>query len=263
MAIKLRLLISAMLCMAACIAFADEVTKTYQFTSVTWEAVDETGAVVNWISGEEGYAFVTDNGYIRGVQVTGATKANATSPITFKRISEIVFIYNTNQNSGEGTILVKIGDNDERSNKVSRLTSDGRKAEYTTTFQYDTPQDGDVHFAVAVTENSIYIKSISITYISDEVLQDAEFSFEEREYHAVKNGEPFVAPTLQHAEGYDGNVQYSSNNTDVATVDSSTGAVSVIWGGYSYNHGKGGGDGEVQSGRNILYSCCRGYGGKR
>ena len=320
MAIKLRLFISAMLCMAACIAFADEVTKTYQFTSKNWEAVDETGAVVNWISGEDGAGFFKDENtlYVQGVQVTGSKSgANATSPITFKGISKIEFVYNTNETSGKGNISVQIGENTSIKKDVNYSkdeTPAGKKgfnAEYTATFEYGTPQDGEVYFAVAVTVNSIYIKSISITYddgsvssvatptfspaggnikntqnveiscateganiyyttdgtlptddgseqyispihieetttinavaikdgqhsavatatFSVVILKDAEFSFDEEEYTANLNDKVFVAPKLNCAEGYDGNIIYSSSNEGVATVDPSTGNITIV-----------------------------------
>ena len=64
---KLDLILLAILCMTSCIAYAEPVTKTYTFTSKTWEAIDETGTVANWINGNEGAAGFVQN---QGVQIT-------------------------------------------------------------------------------------------------------------------------------------------------------------------------------------------------
>jgi len=55
---------------------------------------------------------------------------------------------------------------------------------------------------------------------------DADFSFDKASYTCDKF-ETFAAPTLNKAEGFDGTVVYSSSNTDVATVNSETGEVTI------------------------------------
>lgn len=46
-------------------------------------------------------------------------------------------------------------------------------------------------------------------------------------------GETFTAPTFSHAEGFNGTVTYSSSNEDVATVNESTGSVSIVGSGHA------------------------------
>lgn len=55
----------------------------------------------------------------------------------------------------------------------------------------------------------------------------AEFSFPKANYYNAKGEQVFTAPTLSTAAGYDGTVNYSSSATDIAEVNSSTGAVTI------------------------------------
>ena len=161
---KKQLLLTRMLLLVALLvgsvsAWATDIT--YTFTSKSWAAT-AGGSAANWTSGAEG------NGYTsgQGIQVTtGTTGANGTSPVSFSNISQIVVTYNTNKNAGEGSIVAKIGNNAETSNDVAYSGSaDGRSANFTTTFNYVTAQTGNVKITVNTTTNSIWIKSVTITY---------------------------------------------------------------------------------------------------
>lgn len=55
----------------------------------------------------------------------------------------------------------------------------------------------------------------------------AEFSFPKSTYYIAKDVETFTAPTVSTAAAYDGTVTYASSATDVAEVNSSTGAVTI------------------------------------
>ena len=141
-----------------------EETITYTFSSKDWKAKDNNNNDADWTCGNEG------NGYTsgQGIQVTtGTTGANGTSPATFTNISKIVITYNTNKSAGAGSIGVKIGTNTETSNDVAYPGSgDGREGNYTTTFNYGTAQNGEVKITVNTTTNSIWLKSVEITYSS-------------------------------------------------------------------------------------------------
>ncbi len=60
------------------------------------------------------------------------------------------------------------------------------------------------------------------------VKNSAEFAFSATQFYVAKDVETFTEPTLAKAEGYDGTPTYSSSNTEVATVDASTGAVEIV-----------------------------------
>ena len=102
---KLRLFMTLLLCAVLGNAWGEE--TTYTFTSKAWAATLGESAA-NWTSGKDGNQF--QNG--RGVQVTtGATGANATSPVSFDNVTKIEVTYSTNASSGAGTIKVQVGSN--------------------------------------------------------------------------------------------------------------------------------------------------------
>ena len=148
--------------MIASVGWSDEVTETYYFTSKDWGAVISDHLTKgNWTSGKNGAGY--SNG---GIQVTTtASGANGTSPKSFNNVTKIVATYNTNKSKGAGSIEAKIGNNDAITNSVAYSgSSDGTSAKFTTEFNYDTPQSGNVKITVNTTTNSIYLCSVAITY---------------------------------------------------------------------------------------------------
>ena len=131
----------------------------YTFTDKSWTA-NLGGSAANWTKGKDGNAFTSG----QGIQVTtGVTGANATSPKSFTGVSRIVVTYNTNKSAGAGSIVVQVGDNTEKSNSCAYSGSgDGRSANYTTTYNYATKQDGKVKLTVNTTTNSLWIKSVEV-----------------------------------------------------------------------------------------------------
>ena len=131
----------------------------YTFSSKSWEA-SLGDASANWTSGQDGSNFTAG----QGVQVTTSVAgANATSPKSFTGISRIVVTYNTNKSAGAGSIVLKVGSNDDKTNACSYSGSgDGRSSNFTTAFDYTTKQNGNVKITVNTTTNSLYIKSIEI-----------------------------------------------------------------------------------------------------
>ena len=71
--------------------------------------------------------------------------------------------------------------------------------------------------------NAMYISEIKIEWENDG-LQTQTISFPESTY-TITEGDSFTAPTLSGAQT---NVTYTSSNTEVATVDANTGAVTVV-----------------------------------
>ena len=132
-------------------AWADEIT--YTFNSKAW---GDTGNA--WTSGKDGNQFTND----RGVQITsGVTGANATTKNDFANVSKIVVTYSTNATKGTGDVSIQVGSNSGTSKSV---TTTGGTSDRTLEYTYDTPQSGAVKITVACSVNSIYIKSVAITY---------------------------------------------------------------------------------------------------
>ena len=74
------------------------------------------------------------------------------------------------------------------------------------------------------------LSTMTITYSATSGLPSPDHTFSASEV-TLKQGETtFTAPTLTSASGFDGELTYSSDNTDVATVNSSTGVVTLVGG---------------------------------
>ncbi|MBR4364159.1 MAG: hypothetical protein IKP33_04425, partial [Prevotella sp.] len=216
-------------------AWADDVTTTYKFTSKSWTATCN-GASANWTSGKDGAGFSND-----GIQVTTSVSgANGTSPVSFTNVTKIVATYNTNKSAGAGSIVAKIGENTATSNSVKYSGgSDGRTANFTTQFDYETPQSGNVTITVNTTTNSIYLVSVAIT-TSTGSGDTRTATTVEIDASGIKNTNRYastVAGTLAAVvksgdtsiEG--AAVTWSGDNDEVATINESTGAVTLVGAG--------------------------------
>ena len=229
----------ALLCLLSCSSISTHAEEiTYKFTNKTWTAtLGANGPTANWSSGKDGAGFSNS-----GIQVTAkASGANGTSPISFENISKIVLTYNTNKSSGAGTAEVKIGDNTATSKNWKYSTGDGTSAKYTLTYDYETPQSGNVKITLKTTTNSIYLVSCTITYNPAPVKSDLTtfaFSNATTDIYLTENDGLFEysgTPQTVNVEPdtYDGTVSYSidyDNSTltsDEAEIDSKTGEITI------------------------------------
>lgn len=132
--------------------------ETYTFTSKSWAATNSASAAANWTSGKDGNQMQSG----RGVQITtGASGANATSPASLANISKIVVTYSTNANNGAGSISLQVGSNTAQSQNVTKT---GGTADRTLEYNYATAETGSIKLTVTCTTNSIYVKSVTVTY---------------------------------------------------------------------------------------------------
>ena len=194
-------------------AWAEEVT--YVFTSKAW-AAKIGSTVANWTSNKAGAGFSNN-----GIQVTtAATGANGTSPISYNNISQIVVTYNTNKSKGKGTLSVKIGDNAVTTNNWQYSGSaDGTSANFTSTFDYPSPQSGKVTLTANTTTNSIYVVSIKIvTSAGSGSTPDPCTTPTVAWYTKPANGEVGGSMTASVTTNYSNGLTYSSSNQTVATV---------------------------------------------
>lgn len=130
---------------------------SYSFTSKSWAATRD-GNEENWKSGKDGYQFSNDN---KGIQVTAAaTGANGTSPYSFTSVSKVVVIYCTNENSGAGSISVKVGNGTAISSSVTKT---GGTTARTLEFAFNPAESGKVTITVDCTANSIFLIGADIT----------------------------------------------------------------------------------------------------
>lgn len=143
--------------------FAADLTVTYEFTAKTWTAtLNEESA--DWTSGGDGYAKDAS----KGVQVTTAVSgANATCPTSYDNIKKVVVTYSSTRTGGTGSVEIKIGSNDSMVQDISN-----NKTNQTLEYNYGTPQSGAVKLTVNCSLNSVYVKSVAITYVYNSVVPE-------------------------------------------------------------------------------------------
>ena len=196
---------------------AAEKTITYTFTTKDWNATDQDGIAANWVSGKA----ATKVGDDRGIAVEKtATGANATSPTSFNNIKKVELIWGTSKN-GAGDIVLTVGGTDQTAKKVS---TGKRNQSYAVTF--DTPVNGDVKFTVTCTGNTIYIKSVAVTYEEAAADQVATPKFD------VANGsyyKAFTASATTTTEGAIVHYSYTKNGVkQTLAVDTEAPKLSTV-----------------------------------
>ena len=202
-------------------AWAAEETTTYVFTSQTWTATCNNSQA-DWTNGKNGGGFNNN-----GIQVTtNTTGDNGTSPISFTNVTKIVATYNTNKSAGAGTIVAKIGDNAEVSKEWKYSSGDGRTANYTVEWVYDTPQTGNVKITLNTTTNSIYLVSVAITTSNSSSAVSTTVSIDDSgitntDVHSGENAGSLSATVSAGGNVISGaTVSWSSTDVNVATIDS-------------------------------------------
>ena len=141
-------------------------TVTYTFTSRAWSAVTDEGIRENWISNKEGNQMNST----QGVQITtGTSLASATSPRNFQNIQNVTFIYSTNSSKGTGSIKIQIPEGSGVGDLP--VTKEGGQTDRALSFDCNG-ESGNIRFTVTCTQNSIYVKSVSITYeVVDQMIE--------------------------------------------------------------------------------------------
>ena len=158
---------------------AAEQTITYTFNSKSWGADP-----ANWTSIKDGNQMQGG----RGVQITtGASGASATSPESISNVTNVEVVYSTNASKGKGNITISVGETEIASQAV---TTTGGTTDRSMNFTPESPLTGNVTIAVTCTTNSIYVKSVTITY--EEIFTELTAP----EIEGVVNGETYYGSAL-------------------------------------------------------------------
>lgn len=180
------------------------------------------------------------NGYTQGQGVQLTSKKN-TLTLTIKnftssyKLTGITLNYCTNASKGAGTVTAKLGNTDVATPYSINSTggTDLRDAVMTVT---ETAFNGsDLVLTVIATANSVYVNSFTVSYEENgstpPTAEDVTLSFPEASYTATL-GQGFTAPTLSVTPAAAASqVSYTSSNTGVATVNATTGAVTLVGAG--------------------------------
>lgn len=228
---KLHLLLTLLLLAICTTGGAEEVTYTVTSTS----AVSTTGTAPT------GSKATYESTYKNTSQLTSGKKMTLTlSGYAGKKITGLRLSMRSNSKTGAGYLDAKIGTksfatlgssktgvafNEWYDNKKYSTNYKDVTANVTATAVEDNE---DIIIIIGATQNSLYCQSFTLTYEKNSDKPSANLSFDKQSYTATL-GKTFNAPELNNPNNV--KVAYSSFNENVATVDASTGAVTIIGSG--------------------------------
>ena len=159
----------------------------------------------------------TGNGY-RGIQ-WGKAKGEIvlTSADEFNNVQSVAIVASTNGTNN--TISVSVGT--ESFGDAVTIISGIANANKTYTFTGNAT--GKISIKLNDADKSVYVKSISITYVDGPELNKPEIAFPESSYTMNFGTELTVTATTNS----DGKITYTSNDPEVAAVDAETGMVTA------------------------------------
>ena len=225
---KLHLLLTLLL-LAVCATGGAQTTVTY--TVVNTSSVTSTDA-------PDGTAATYKSTYSNKFQLTsGNTMTLTLSGYAGKKITGLKLSMHSNKSKGAGYLDAKIGTktlaslgsskqgvtfNQWYDNKNYTLNNTDVTAEVTPT---EVENKEDIVITIGATVNSLFCQSFTLTYENASDKPSADLSFNENNYYATL-GKTFNAPKLNNPHNV--NVSYTSSDEKVATVDASTGAVTLV-----------------------------------
>lgn len=159
-----------------------------------------------------GIVTTKSGGKLKSITLTWSTSTTANRTVT---------IYGKNTPYTGGSDLY----NNLTGTKIGTITKPESSNADVNTITLDV--EGNYENVGILASAAVYITKILITWEKSSTSKlDAGLSFESTTAIATI-GEPFTAPTLAYAEGFDGNIEYLSSNESVATVNATTGEVSL------------------------------------
>ena len=195
------------------------------YDNVSWVASkldeNEQGEPSDYAGTKDGQRFGSNGAPLTGVKVTCNNYASYCVSATAVGINAVQV---TSSSNGDIIITqsVKVGGVEMTANPCSYTVSGNNS--YTSTFTSPNLLTGTIEITYTNNAGSaIYIGNI---VINPDARLDPEIAFTTSEY-TVAAGATFTAPTPSTVDGFNGSLVYSTNNADVANVDSSTGAVTI------------------------------------
>lgn len=195
-------------------------------TSVTYTVASKTSVTASGTVPADVTATFSNNGTNNNEQLTGGKTMTLTLSGFNYKVEKVVVNMKRSSKGGPGNISIKVGDAEYASQTFAQsdFTTSYADKEFTNTSSNDFV--GDVTIEINATASSLYCSSFTIYYTeTGPQLPDPELSFPSEEYEAnIYTG--FTAPTLTNKG--DGAVTYTSSDETVATVNASTGAVTLV-----------------------------------
>lgn len=147
-------------------------------------------------------------------------------------VKKVTVEWNSETSSGR-TINVYGSTSDYDGSNASALYSSSTRGTLLGTIVCGTSTELDIsgeYTAIGIRSNSgaLYLDKITVTWGTENLLSPA-LAFSSSSYTYFQ-GDTFTPPTLTYAEGFDGTLSYTSDNDAVATVNATTGEVTLTGG---------------------------------
>lgn len=154
-------------------------------------------------------------------------------------VGSVEFSYTANNGNASATAYVVVGDAISASGgdayEIVELATTSTSAQGaslgtsgTFTFTFKETQTSARYYGVVIVTSSFKrMTAGTIKLLEGETGADANFSFPPGSYNATY-GSDFSEPALSTADGYDGDITYSSSNELVATVNDKTGDITLV-----------------------------------
>ena len=230
----LRCLLTSLLMFVGLNVWGEEVTYTIKsLTAVTTSGTAPAGSSVTYKS-----TYSSINQLTAGNSMT-LTLSNCDRC----RITGLTLSMRSNKSGGSGYLTMKAGTttlatigSEKIAATFKEFNPDGA---YTTTYvnvpvtltnsDYIIQEGEDLTIIVAATVNSLYVKSFTITYEESAIARTPSTTSFPKDSYAFRYGYDLISPAATvTAEGLeDAEVTYSSSNNNVATVDASTGVLTL------------------------------------
>lgn len=223
---KLHLFITMLLCAVFGVAQAQQVSL--DFSTNDWglpegsaNKLTESKPYTNsdgytvTLQAADGYYFNT-----QGYLMLGKAGSTLTLPAFTFKVSKIAVVGNS---GASASVKQNIFVGEEA---VSTET-EGAKGTNEYVIASDKRAIGTIYTLKVLSAHNTQITQIKIYKEGDEGLSAPNLSFGSTTSFTVELGKEFTAPELTYAEGFDGTVTYSSDNTDAVEVNANTGAVTI------------------------------------
>ena len=163
----------------------------------------------------DGYYFNT-----QGYLMLGKAESTLTLPAFTFKVSKIAVVGNS---GASASVKQNIFVGEEA---VSTET-EGAKGTNEYVIASDKRAIGTIYTLKVLSAHNTQITQIKIYKEGDEGLSAPNLSFGSTTSFTVELGKEFTAPELTYAEGFDGTVTYTSDNTEAVEVNANTGAVTI------------------------------------
>lgn len=214
---KLHLLLTLLLLAVCATGGAETYTHVFYTKEITESAGQKTFDNVKWSWTESKYVSYVGSS---GLQIGSGNNPAKTWTISTDGIEGTITSVKVKASAaGKATLAVKVGTTDFQYKSNTNITLSSTSTEY----EFTGSATDTIAITMKASSKAMYLKSIAVTYSSNK--PSAGISFPASSYQTFL-GETFTAPKLINPNHL--TISYASSDSKVATVDASTGSVTIL-----------------------------------